>query len=392
MKNVGKAPPAASGIEGREALDSALSEQDIVGFWKLKEDYELFEPDNPEKPCLWKYDDFAPLGFAATKAIPIEEADRRNLMFSNPGLPGSGLITRRLFGGVQVIPPGELSPVHRHMGAAIRVMLEGDGAYTTVEGDKSLLERGDVVTNPSGAWHETGNEGSNPIMWFDTLDVPFTKTLGTNFFFNNYTEIVDGKPVAKKFQTVKPRTNWSSRAYGVGGIRPDWVSHRTANGNGSPKFLYKYEPTRTLLNRLRDDDGSPHDGIVVEYYSPESGRSVLRTLGVYMHLLRPNEQTLEKRSTASRIFVCLEGSGVTTVAGSELAWQPNDVFVIPGWAWASHKNLSSDSVLYCVTDAPALRALGHLVEERKCSNGQIDRSYVDPVRQAAPNNHGGPPE
>jgi gentisate 1,2-dioxygenase len=324
-------------METRDDLNRALADQDIVGFWDLKRDYEMVEPYVPEKPGIWRYEEYSPLGFASTDLIPIEEADRRNLMFSNPGLPGSGLITRRLFGGVQVIPPGELSPVHRHMGAAIRVMLQGSGAYTTVEGDKSVLERGDVVTNPSGAWHETGNEGNEPIMWFDTLDVPFTKALGTNFFFNDYSEDEDGKPIARRHQSLKPRSDWSAGAYGVGGVRPAWVSHEVAGGLGSPLFLYKYSSTRDLLSRLSAEAGSPHDGVIVEYYNPATGDSVLRTLGVYMQLLRRAERTLAQRSTASRIYVCLEGAG-TTVAG--------------------------DSVLYCVTDAPALRALGHLVEER----------------------------
>jgi len=369
---------AATPPADRGALDDALAQQDIVGFWKLKQEYESFEPGNQEKPGVWRYGEYSPLGLAATQLIPIEEADRRNLMFSNPGLPGSGLITRRLFGGVQVIAPGELSAVHRHVGAATRVMLEGRGAYTTVERDKSALERGDVVTNPSGAWHETGNEGSEPVMWFDTLDLPLTRTLGTNFFFNDYAEVEDGRSVAKKYQTVKPRTNWSAYAYGVGGVRPDWVSHRVARGSGSPQFLYRYEPTRELLERLRDDEGSEHDGIIVEYYSPETGGSVLRTLGVHMQMLRPNERTLEQRSTAARIFVCLEGSGSTVAGGVELNWGRNDVFLIPGWAWFSHRNGATTSILYSVTDAPVLRALGHLVEERRTRDGEVVRSHGEP--------------
>ncbi|MBO9580112.1 MAG: cupin domain-containing protein [Sphingobium sp.] len=368
-----------SDIANRDQLDAALQEQDIVGFWKLKHDYESFEPENPEKPGLWRYSDYAPLGFASTEVIPIEEADRRNLMFSNPGLPGSGTITRRLFGGVQVIPPGELSSVHRHVGAAARVMLEGSGAYTTVEGDKCALERGDVVTNPSGAWHETGNEGNESIMWFDTLDLPFTRSMATNFFYNDYREVVDGAPTILKHQTVKPRLDWSATAYGVGGVRPAWISHRISGGNGSPQFLYKYEPTRELLDRLRDEEGSPHDGIVVEYYSPETGGSVLRTLGVHMQMLRAGEQTLEQRSTAARIYVCLEGSGATTVGGVTLNWGRNDVFLVPGWTWARHENGARDSVLYSVTDAPALRVLGYLVEDRRDRAGDVSRTVVPVV-------------
>lgn len=368
---------AEAAIGDRQALNTALGEQDIVGFWDLKHAYEAAEPDNPERPGIWRFADFAPLGFASTEVIPIEEADRRNLMFSNPGMPGSGLITRRLFGGVQVIPPGELSTVHRHMAAACRVMLEGDGAYTTVERDKSVLERGDVVTNPSGAWHETGNEGDAPIMWFDVLDIPFTKALGTNFFFSDYAEEEKGVRVAKQFQSLKPRVDWSSKAYGVGGVRPGYVPHDTIGGAGSPRYLYKYEPTRALLDTLRDDDGSPHDGIIVDYYSPSTGGSVLRTLGVAMQLIRAGETTLEQRSTAARIYVCLEGSGRTTISGVTLEWGRNDVFVVPGWAWFHHSGGAGDAVLYSVTDAPALRALGHLVHDRRAADGAVTRSYGD---------------
>ena len=129
---------------------------------------------------------------------------------------------------------------------------------------------------------------------------------------------------------------------------------------------------------MRDDDGSPYDGILLEYYSPESGSSVLRTLGVHMQMLRANEQTLEQRSTASKICVCLEGAGTTIIGDVQLNWQRNDVFVVPGWAWYSMRNGAADSVLYCVSDAPALRALGHLVEDRKMRGGEIDRTYVEP--------------
>lgn len=360
-------------IPDREALDKALLQQDIVGFWKLKRDYEMFEPRNPEQPCVWRYADFSPLAFASTRVIPIEEADRRNLMFSNAGLPGTGTMTRRLFGGVQVIPSGELSTVHRHMAAASRVMLEGPGAYTTVQGEKTVLERGDVVTNPSGAWHETGNEGPGPIMWFDTLDLPFTKMLGTNFFFNDYSEQVDGASEARKYQTIKAPVNWSAQAYGVGGVRPSWISQRVPGGSGSSLFLYRYEPTRQLLEKLRNEQGSVHDGIILEYYSTDTGGSVLRTLAVHMQMLRSHETTLEQRTTASRIFVCLEGEGTTVAGGIELKWTRNDVFVIPGWAWHSHRNGSKDSVLYSVSDSPALQALGHLVWDRKTVTGEIVR-------------------
>src|SRR5690606_6147781 len=141
----------------------------------------------------------------------------------------------------------------------------------------------------------------------------------------------------------KPRSDWSATSYGIGGVRPEWVSHEVAGGRGSPLFLYKYAPVRELLDKLRAEQGSAHDGIILEYYNPASGGSVLQTLSVSMQLLRGGETTLRQRSTAGRIFVCLEGSGATIVDGERLEWKENDVFVVPGWSWSEHENGAKDS-------------------------------------------------
>src|SRR5213083_347784 len=65
---------------------------------------------------------------------------------------------------------GEVAPAHRHSPTAIRFMLHGEGAYTTVDGQKCVMKAGDLVVTPGMAWHDHGNEGSAPVIWMDILD------------------------------------------------------------------------------------------------------------------------------------------------------------------------------------------------------------------------------
>jgi gentisate 1,2-dioxygenase len=368
----------AQPTDERQRLSSDLERLDIVGFWKIRPQFEKLEPVPPEKPGIWHYEQYGELSYRAARVIPVEEADRRNIMFSNPGLPGTGFITKNFFAGVQSINPGEVAPVHRHTGSATRLYLEGKGGYTTVENDKCMLERGDVVLNPNGAWHENGNDGNETIIWLDVLDIPLTYRLNANFFDNGYTELdAQGKAVPKQFQTVTRRDDWSAHAYAAGGVRPAYVSHRSGMGYGSPQLMYKYEPTRALLEDLRKEEGSPWDGLIVEYYSPENGGPVMKTMDAHMIMLRGGEVTHDHRQTNGQVFCCLEGSGVTVVGTERLEWKKNDIFVVPSWAWHHHENKGSeDAILYCASDAPLLKHVGLYVEERKGKDGKVERIQV----------------
>lgn len=360
------APDAPGDFEQR------LAAAGVRGFWSMLADYEMFEPDNPESGAVWTYRDYRELAHRALGEIPIEKADRRNLFFSNPGLPGSGTITQRLLGGVQAVNPGEVQSVHRHTAAATRVLLEGTGAFTTVNGGKCRLEYGDVVINPNGLWHESGNDGDLPVLWMDVLDLPFTKMLNANFFANDYAERVDSVMTPRTNQTVTGMTDRSAIAYGTaGGVRPSSV--RAGNGHGSVQLLYKYASARTLLERLRGEAGSEHEGIAVEYYDPATGGPALRTLDVHLQLLRAGERTLPARQTAGTVYCCLEGAGRTVIDGRTFVWGERDVFVVPGWSWRRHESDAGDAVLCAVSDAPALRRLGLLVREREDAVGRVTR-------------------
>src|SRR5690606_39225981 len=63
-----------------------------------------------------------------------------------------------------------------------RFILEGDGAYSVVAGEKHPMNEGDVVLTPGSLWHSHGHDGSAPAYWLDGLDAPLTRFLSHIFF------------------------------------------------------------------------------------------------------------------------------------------------------------------------------------------------------------------
>jgi gentisate 1,2-dioxygenase len=123
---------------------------------------------------------------------------------------------------------------------------------------------------------------------------------------------------------------------------------------------------------LQSYAGSPYDAIIFEYVDPTTGGSVMPTMSFRCQMLRPGEQTLAHRKTASNVYCVLEGEGYTDVEGTRLEWRRNDVFTVPGWLWHEHRNTASDNAfLYSVTDEPTMRKLGLFREEGKTAAGEI---------------------
>lgn len=88
--------------------------------------------------------------------------------------------TDTIYGGLQLVNPGETAPAHRHIAYACRFIIEGNG-FTAVEGKKLPLVRGDVVVTPSWHWHDHGNESDKPVIWLDALNLPLFTYARVNF-------------------------------------------------------------------------------------------------------------------------------------------------------------------------------------------------------------------
>src|SRR5215210_8092334 len=127
----------------REAVYQGLPPFSMKPLWTVLGDALTAEPRVKSVPYLWRWRDVRPRMLRTGELVTADEAERRVLMLLNPGLDGKIAATSTLFSGVQLILPGELAPTHHHTPSAIRFIIEGEGAFTTVEGEKSLMSKGD---------------------------------------------------------------------------------------------------------------------------------------------------------------------------------------------------------------------------------------------------------
>ncbi len=352
----------------------------LVEFWADRDDIESLKAKPAPVPYIWKWRDIHPHLLWASKVVPVEQAERRGLIFSNPGLGPERKyhVTQTLLGAYQLYNPGETAPVHRHTPSASRFVVSGSGGYTTVDGEKCVMERGDLIITPAGLWHDHGNEGAEPIIWMDVLDLPFVESVNCSHFEFNYTEpkVIgsnSGERVQKATQTLKVAPGHSDRVYRSGGIVPLFGQEDRRASAHTPKYHYQWARTREALHGLRHEPGSPYEGIIVEYTNPTNGGPVMPNMSFRAQLLRPGEKTLPYRTTTSSLFCALEGSGCTIVGDTKLEWEKNDVFVVPNWMWREHHNKSSaeDALLYSVTDFPLIAKAGLIREQAKNCDGEL---------------------
>ena len=352
----------------RDSIRRRSADTKLVGLWDVVNEVEVKEPKKAFVPHLWKWADIRPILIDAGASVPLAEADRRVLILSNPAVFPKHHSTNTLYVSCSIYNGGEQASVHRHTPNASRFVLEGSGGYTNIEGEKCTMHRGDLIITPNGTWHDHGNDGVEPVLWVDVLDLPLVESLGATAFEFDYYEAVGGKPERKAIQAVSAAADHSINLYGAGGLRPTFVSHQRGTGNrGTPMFVYRWAQTERALEAMRGYAGSPHDGIMLEYVNPLNGEAVTTTMSFAVQLLRGGETTRAHRHTSSTAYCCLKGRGRTTVGGTVMEWGENDMFVVPSWAPHFHANLDPgrDAVLYSVSDAPALERLG-LYREIEC--------------------------
>ena len=142
----------------RAAFYERISGGNLAPLWERLHALVTPQPVTPVQPAIWHYRDVRPHLMHAGELISAEEATRRVLILENPGLKGQTSITHSLFAGLQLILPGEVAPAHRHSQSALRFIIEGDGAYTAVDGERTTMHPGDFVITPSWTWHDHGNK------------------------------------------------------------------------------------------------------------------------------------------------------------------------------------------------------------------------------------------
>ncbi|HEV3161026.1 MAG TPA: cupin domain-containing protein, partial [Xanthobacteraceae bacterium] len=147
----GKPSPKHNIEAVRQAYYDRIAKHDMRPLWKVMDSLVTKEPASRCKPAIWHFADFKSLVMESGNLITAEEAKRRVLILENPSLRGESRVTNTLFAGIQMILPGEVAPAHRHAAAAIRFVLDGEGAYTAVEGEKAFMAPGDFVITANWA-------------------------------------------------------------------------------------------------------------------------------------------------------------------------------------------------------------------------------------------------
>jgi gentisate 1,2-dioxygenase len=246
--------------------------------------------------------------------------------------------------------PGEVAPAHRHSQSALRFVLDGSGAHTAVNGERTMMKYGDFVITPPTAWHDHGNQTEAPMIWLDGLDIPIVSHFDASFA-EGYGD--DEQPVSRE-------TGDSLARYGANMLPVDYKQEKLA----SPIFNYPYARSREALERMKaQGEWDPCHGLKMRYVNPVDGGHAMPTIAAFLQLLPKGFKSAAYRSTDATIYVCVEGGGRTTIGSENFEWGPKDIFVAPSWAWVTHE-AESESVLFSYSDRVAQEKLGLFRQDR----------------------------
>ncbi|HTP61126.1 MAG TPA: gentisate 1,2-dioxygenase [Burkholderiales bacterium] len=328
-----------------------MDRDNLAPLWEVLHALVPPQPQSPCKPGYWNYKAIRPYIEEAGRAITAKEAVRRVLVLENPGMRGQSCITRSLYCGLQLILPGEIAPSHRHTQSALRFIVEGSGAYTAVNGERTTMHPGDFIITPAWTWHDHGNPGNEPVVWMDGLDIPMLALFEAQFA-ENYKEEV---------QPVTSREGTSAARYGSNLAPLDPVA---PFGKTSPIFSYPYAKSRETLAALAKNGGpDPCHGWKMQFINPLSGGPAMPTMGAFIQLLPKGFRGSAYRSTDGTVYSVVEGKGKVNIGGESFDFEPRDTFVAPSWH-PMRIQAAEECVLFSYSDRPAQQALGLWREHR----------------------------
>ena len=343
--------PQPSIGSARQDLYRRMDRNNLAPLWEVLHNLIPNEPATPCKPALWKYRDARPYLMEAGKLITAKEAIRRVLILENPGMRGQSCITRSLYCGLQLILPGEIAPSHRHTQSALRFIVEGAGAYTAVNGERTVMHPGDFIITPAWTWHDHGNPGTEPVVWMDGLDIPMLAFFDAQFAENFPEEV---QPVTRAEGTALAR--YGSNLAPLDPVAPF--------GKTSPIFSYPYARSREMLAALaKNGDADACHGWKMQFINPLSGGPAMPTIGAFIQLLPKGFHSAAYRSTDSTVYSVAEGTGVVHIGSEDFSFEPRDSFVVPSWI-PLRVAAKNECVLFSYSDRSAQQALGLWREQR----------------------------
>ncbi|EXJ93757.1 hypothetical protein A1O1_02150 [Capronia coronata CBS 617.96] len=292
-------------VSPKEALEQTIRAADMVPLWNTGAPPTSPAPHTKHIPAVWRYADSKSLLLKAAEVVDPREAERRAVLFINPGPKSSPHTSDVLLAAHQLILPGEQALCHRHTPFAVRFLIEGEQGYTAISGKKMYMGPGDLIITPTWNWHDHGNEGTKNVIWLDGLNIPFYKHLPVDFTehyeeeFGSFTH--ESKPV------------------------PDSLCQEM-------KF-----PWSAMQAKL---DGPGGTYAFAEYLLPD-GKPVNTIIGAFAERIAAGAHGPARQETPSNVFQVHRGRGWTEVTGpkgesTRLDWGPKDCFVIPAWYRFQH--------------------------------------------------------
>ena len=165
-------PQELAAVGSLDQLYPWLNSRSMMALWHKPTASLYREPKKNFLPMHWRWREGKAALDRAGGLISAELAHRRNLLLYNQADANGYAAVRTMVGAYQMILPGETAPSHRHSGNALRVILEGEGAYTIVEGERLDMKTNDVILTPHWTWHGHGSDADEPCYWLDALDTP----------------------------------------------------------------------------------------------------------------------------------------------------------------------------------------------------------------------------
>ncbi|HEY4043545.1 MAG TPA: gentisate 1,2-dioxygenase [Rhodopila sp.] len=336
-----------------QALYAEMQPRSLYPLWEVLGALVTPTPRSSAQVHRWTYADARTYLLRAGDLITAEKAERRVLIMENPGLPGSSCATSSLYAGLQLILPGEIAPCHRHAQCALRFVMEGEGAFTAVDGEKAIMRPFDLVLTPGWQWHDHGNASDQPMIWLDGLDIPQVLLFDASF--------AEHLPTSAHPETVPPGD--TALRYGRN-LRPLRGTAADRRQGSQPLFHYPYTEWRPSLRALAGaGDPDPHFGYALEFTNPANGGAVMPTISAHVRLLPAGFTSRPRTATDGTIFVVVEGTGTARADGQDIELRVRDTVVIPSWREVS-VHADTDLVLFGYSDRTAQEKLGLFREHR----------------------------
>lgn len=331
-----------------DEFNRELADKNLLGYWNIaRHNGDEYEPQASFEPCFWKWSDVSDALTKAGEVVGLDQSFRRFIGFNTPALKIG--TTHTLLLGAQLVKPGEIAEAHHHTMGAIRFVVRGGGAQTTVNGEPFPMTPGDLITTPSLTWHDHYNGSEEPIVWLDGADGPLIKYLQIGF----------GKRFGQRQQPHSRTAGFS--LYELAPARPSWIPSDRLQ---PPPYRYRWEDSEKALEALGETPGDPHDGILLRFVNPTNGGPTLPTVSCELQMLRPGEQTKSHRHTSSTVYHVFRGEGFTVINDTRYDWKTGDSFTVPLWHTHHHGNGSHDpAILFAMNDRPVMEALGFYREE-----------------------------